>query len=264
MPATDIVSDGFGTFGSVYDLPLDGFTSIGYVASTLTTDGYGLYGRINGMLRDGFAAYTNLPEPPPFGQIYIDITSLVYVGYSIEFDLVPPAELGDIVSVDLATVPNSFAVTLYGDGTYVVAANFDISRQTFTYQRFRPATNVMDARTTIIINDFTSQQAVCPLLDIKEVSQGTVKLTWKGSSAVYFLQQNGVNLGTYVSAFTTTITGLLVDATYGMEMIPIPLGVAIGKSNTVTYKYGSPEITDITAMNRLSPFPSVGTAVGSH
>jgi hypothetical protein len=99
------------------------------------------------VIAEGFAAYTGLPDPPASGYQYTDQTSIFSGGpgtYSFQQGSVPPVQIGDVVIDSIASSPSGYLNTVNGDGTVVLFAGGDASRQELNYAIYRVLGNAID------------------------------------------------------------------------------------------------------------------------
>jgi hypothetical protein len=102
------------------------------------------------------ASGSGLPEPPPPGYQYTTATTAtipVPPALSLMDDSVPAVAVGDVFITPVAT-SLGFALTVNGDGTFIIAAGGSVARQSFTRSIWRLATNSIDGPATIWVNAF--------------------------------------------------------------------------------------------------------------
>lgn len=84
---------------------------------------------------------------------FIGLASLTFAGYSMQQALAPAAIVGCIFKTDLRSAPSSYAVTVNGDGTVILAAGGDTSRQSFVADCFDLTTEAFYGQFTVYINE---------------------------------------------------------------------------------------------------------------
>lgn len=121
----------------------------------VVTRGYGgTNHQVNEVAARGYANYTGLPMPPPTGYEYLTSTTIYSgAGYSLEQGSSPAIVVGDVFITQKTTTPSGYVITIEGDGTIIITAHGDNSRQSFLYEIYRVASNAIDGPATVWINE---------------------------------------------------------------------------------------------------------------
>jgi hypothetical protein len=95
----------------------------------------------------GSDLYPGLPATPAVGKQYVTITSTTYLGASV-LQAFPGAAVGDVIVCDLTVAPDSFALTMNGDGTFSYNSGGSSARESFTC-------DIYDVSAVALIGSFT-------------------------------------------------------------------------------------------------------------
>ena len=244
MSIASIVGRGFGAWESTEnDIALRGF-SIGAasaVARTLVTRGF--LGEISSVVHRGYSAYVNLPEPPVTGKQYEDVSALPALGVISVLQGESPVSVGDVMVDDVVTSRQGYALSLNGDGTFIVDAGGDTTVQFFDADIFHVSGLALDGVYTVFVNDPGPQQ-VASIPAIYSPIGGFISLDFfldgyvsdpigSGLTAVLMsgTLPTGVALtGTLLSGFATstvnnTLTVQLTDAAGESVSVSVPVFV---------------------------------------
>jgi hypothetical protein len=153
--------------------------------ASLITMGLGNVDRVNGMVKDGFASYTGLAEPPANGFQYITAASPVTTNYSLAQGAVPAVVDGDVFIANKVTVPSSYAIVMFADGTVDINSAFDTSRQSFLYNIYRVSGNSVDALSTVWVNEVAPIWDDVVFLDNQIVGYGITVVDLPNSGYVH-------------------------------------------------------------------------------
>ncbi len=111
----------------------------------ILSDGLGTFGNVATILTDGLSTSPYLPQPPLAGTQYKDQT-VIYAGtgLSLQQGASPAIAIGDVFITPTTVTPAGYNLQVNIDGTIVVFAGGDTSRQYFSYSRFALSTKSLD------------------------------------------------------------------------------------------------------------------------
>lgn len=163
MTVASVICEGFGPGASLSGVVLEGY-SIGApaaVAVGLITEGLGL-GPSEMLIREGFSSFTGVPDPPVTNKQYTNCTLTNWSGDSLQENQTPAVVVGDIFVTDIKTTPGNYPVTVNGDGTVVINALGDTTRQSFQADIFDASLSTDYGAFTVYINNHAPVVSVQP------------------------------------------------------------------------------------------------------
>lgn len=220
----------------------------------ILSSGLGSFGNIATILTDGLSTATGLPQPPLTGTQYTDQT-VIYsgTGLSLQQGAIPAVAIGDVLVTPLTTTPSGYTIQVNNDGTIVVYAGGDTSRQSFLYSRYGILTNLTDGPAECWINETPPIWALAITIP---PPRGTPPL-YLGMPITPIV----LNPGYVASPWGDPLTFSLASGTLPTGLSLSPDGVISGTPTSVGTFTFTINAADLIPENTVSPLNSITVAI---